>query len=282
VLDGHVGLVSYAHAMQTSTTPNILRLHDAEYNAIKAMNASGLKKFSVSPMHYKHWLDTKDSVDESGDSLRFGRALHCLCLEGDEAFFNKFAVTPVVDRRTKEGKLAWQNFIDTNGGKDFVTAEEFSNAQQMADRFRSNPYVKELFSAGVITEGVLLGEINGAQFKGRFDLYCPSAGIMLDIKTISKQATYRNIRRAIYDYDYMRQEAVYMSLANSGNIKVNKFVFSFMEKDCPHGIAHVSNDPSMMHNVYSELDALAHLYKQCVDSDTWPPAVFESAVLTIL
>lgn len=257
-------------------------MSDSEYNSIKAMNATGLKKFSVSPMHYKHWLDTKDMEDDSGESLRFGRALHCMCLEGDEVFNSKFAITPVVDRRTKEGKATWQNFIDTNGGKDFVTPDEFANAQQMADRFRSNPLVNKLLEIGVVTEGVLLGDVYGVPFKGRFDLYCPSMGVMLDIKTISKQPTYRNVRRAIFDYDYLRQEAVYRCLAIDNNLTVEKFIFTFMERDCPNGIAHVTNDITIMQPVYSELEILARQYKHCLESDTWPAAESESTTLTII
>lgn len=272
----------YALAMNTTKgLANILRISDSEYNSIKAMNATGLKKFSVSPMHYKHWLDTKDTQDDSGESLRFGRALHCLCLEGQDTFNNKFAITPVVDRRTKEGKLAWQNFLNENAGRDFVTPDEFSSAQQMADRFRSNKMINEIIEAGVVTEGVLLGNVFGSPFKGRFDMYCPSLRIMLDLKSISKPPTHRNVSRAMSDYDYRRQEAVYRKLAYDCNMQVEKFIFTFMEKDCPHGIAHVSNSEASMHFAYIELEQLALDYKECLDLDVWPGAPCESHVMEI-
>ena len=269
-----------------SNTPNniqsrILRLSDAEYNGINAMNASGLKKFMVSPMHYRHWLDTKDQEDESGTSLRFGRALHCLALEGTETFNNKFAITPVVDRRTKEGKLAWQSFNDSNAGRDFVTADEFATAQQMADRFRSNPLIAEMLERGVVTEGVLLGDINGAPFKGRFDMLCPSTGVMVDLKSMGKPPTYWSVKKAIRDYNYNIQEAVYRKLCIANGFDLHEFIFTFIEKDCPHGIFHASNSIDVVHSAYDDLDILAASYVQCKNTDTWPGAGSETNVLVI-
>ena len=56
-----------------------------------------------SPAHFRWW---KDNPPEDTASLLFGRAVLKFVLEKDD-FFNEFAVAPLVDRRTKEGKAEW-------------------------------------------------------------------------------------------------------------------------------------------------------------------------------
>ena len=39
-------------------------------------------------------------------------------------FGNEYAVAPVCDRRTSDGKLMWKTFIEENEGKTIVSADD--------------------------------------------------------------------------------------------------------------------------------------------------------------
>lgn len=253
-------------------------INDAEYNNIQAMNYSGLKHFMKSPMHYRHWLANKEdsfNQDESG-ALRLGRATHCLALEGRESFNRKFAVSPVVDRRTKEGKLAWQSFIEENAGKDFVRPEEYAVALNIADRFSGNKFIISLMEkdANYITEGVLVSELQladgkRAMFKCRFDMYFPELGIFVDLKTSQHTPTYQKARYVIRDNMYHIQEHLYTQVARSLGLPVNGFVFSIVEKQEPYGLGHFYTSEETRSEAKDLFDTYSTEYANCVATNEW-------------
>lgn len=266
---------------ENTTINGILKMPEQNYHSLEAFNASGLKQFLKSPMHYRAWKAEQALGEDSTEALRFGRALHCLALEGHEEFNKRFAVAPVVDRRTKEGKAAWEAFINDNAGKDFVKAEEFITAQHMADRFRCNPLYAELAHAGIIVEGVIVAKLNGVLCKGKFDVFCPSKGIILDLKSIDKTPTYHTVRKAIFDYNYDIQDAFYRKLFMAIGIDIHGFQFSFVEKSEPYGIANVSMSVDILHQAYDRVDECLAQYKTCTETDVWPGLVSENTVITI-
>ena len=95
-----------------------------------------------SPAHFRYW---KDNPQEDTASLLFGRSVHKYVLEKDD-FFNEFAVAPLVDRRTKEGKAQWLLFQDQSVGKDIITQEDFEKIQAMYDALYATPFVAKLLS----------------------------------------------------------------------------------------------------------------------------------------
>ena len=95
-----------------------------------------------SPAHFRYW---KDNPQEDTQSLLFGRAVHKYVLEKDD-FFNEFAVAPLIDRRTKEGKAQWLLFQDQSVGKDIITQEDFEKIQAMYDALYATPFVAKLLS----------------------------------------------------------------------------------------------------------------------------------------
>lgn len=60
-----------------------------------------------------------------------GSAVHAMV----EGIFNEaFAVAPSLDRRTKDGKVAFAEFQTANAGKDILTAEQYEAVEGMALR----------------------------------------------------------------------------------------------------------------------------------------------------
>ena len=70
-------------------------MSDAKYHGIHACSASGLKKLAASSMDY--WADSilnpeRDDERERKDYFDFGNAIHCLVLEGEEAYARRYVV----------------------------------------------------------------------------------------------------------------------------------------------------------------------------------------------
>lgn len=68
-------------------------MSDEEYHAIHAVSFSGLKRLSVSSMNY--WADSvlnPDREEREAKFFDFGKAIHCLVLEGEDCYAARYAV----------------------------------------------------------------------------------------------------------------------------------------------------------------------------------------------
>ena len=86
-----------------------LKMSNKEYRKSEGVSSTDLKKMVKSPAHYKYWKEHSEELDTN--SFLIGRAVHKYVLEKDD-FFNEFAVAPLVDRRTKDGKAEWSLFLE--------------------------------------------------------------------------------------------------------------------------------------------------------------------------
>lgn len=79
---------------------------DEEYRALKRLNQSVLKKMDTkeggSPKHAKAAFDGLLKFDT--DTLRLGRAEHCLIVEGDEAFHSRYEISEPCQAILASGK----------------------------------------------------------------------------------------------------------------------------------------------------------------------------------
>lgn len=81
---------------------------NSEYHANKAVSKSDLDLINRSPLHY---INAVKNPKEQTESMLFGSVVHKLVLE-PETFAAEYIAAPKCDRRTKEGKARWQEFID--------------------------------------------------------------------------------------------------------------------------------------------------------------------------
>ena len=159
----------------------------AVYDGWDAINYSSLKKFMVSPKHYKNWIETKDN-EEPNDALRFGTAVHMMCLQ-PQHFSDRFIISPICDRRTKEGKQVWSEFQEQSAsyGNNWLKEDEAISCKQISNAVLSNPFFNTLNDKHfeVYREAGFLTEFGGIEVKGRIDLYNKTNNVIVDIKTIS-------------------------------------------------------------------------------------------------
>ena len=134
-----------------------------DYVALDGINASLLKKVTVSPRYAKWTKDNPDNRDTP--STRIGRAVHVAVLEPDE--LPKRYVVWTGGRRY--GK-AWNEFKEENEGKEILTEPEFEQVGLMSSAVANDPEAKKLVTGGAPEVSIEWGDPRtGARCKCRLD-----------------------------------------------------------------------------------------------------------------
>ena len=114
---------------------------NAEYRKKEGISSSDLKRMMKSMAHWKYYHDNPE--DNDTEALQFGRAYHKLMLEPDD-FDNEFIVSPKFDRRTKDGKAAYEEFLKKADGKEVINEETYQKLLEMQKALYDTPFVKLL------------------------------------------------------------------------------------------------------------------------------------------
>lgn len=252
-----------------------------EYKQSNYLNYSGMKKMLISPAHYKSWLAEQMEPEEPERELRIGLATHALCLQ-PESFDSAFAIAPVCDRRTTDGKRIWKEFLESSPGKLALTAEEYHIARSCADSVNRNSWFKRCIEdeKRIIEKPFFLkNEHFKHGIKGRPDLVSPKNHTIVDIKTHGGNLDKHDITKAIYRNKYYLQELVYSILVNQNGVPVNEFIFIFVEKKEPYSSVSVGIDnPFMTKAATEELTMAISLFEKCMETNEWPD-LSESSIL---
>ena len=200
-----------------------------EYHSIAAVSNSYLQRLKRIPAAAK-------VEQEDNEAFLFGRAFHCLLLEGSGIFYSLFAIAPDIDKRTKDGKENWRVFCAENVGKGIITAGQYEAMAGMIASVNEHP-----FAARVLLEG--LSEQSCFWTDKETGLYCkcrpdrvPSGGhgVILDVKT-TRDATQHGFTRSVASYGYHRQAAFYIDGFNAvSDTTVDAFIFIVVEKEPPY------------------------------------------------
>jgi len=146
------------------------------YHNLDGISGTSLTFLEESNAHYENraifWHDS--------EALTFGNLVHTLCLE-PEKMPNLYAIAPVFDGRTKEGKAAREEWLQRSSGKTSIALDDFEIASRMATHVEA--IAGHIISAG-IRERSFFAEPDGMVIKARPDILTPQ-GDDYDLKTIS-------------------------------------------------------------------------------------------------
>ena len=106
---------------------------EKEYREHPAISRSELWKFRESPQKFKY---AKEHPPEPTPALLFGQVFHKLALE-PETFSEEFIAAPEIDRRTKDGKAATQEFLQAAEGKSVIDAGTLQHAAEMVEALQA-------------------------------------------------------------------------------------------------------------------------------------------------
>lgn len=189
---------------------------------MKHLSYSSLKAFAKSPNHYLQYIAREF---KETPAMAFGRAFHCLLLEGEETFSERYAVAPNCDKRTKVGKEEWQSFSEANQGREILDGGDYQSILKMIESVNSQER-KSLKQ--ITTEVNISGWISEIEFKGVVDGI--SASHILDVKT-TQDASPKAFQRQMYDLKYHLQAAIYCEITG-----VSEYYIMAVESSAPFNV----------------------------------------------
>lgn len=249
--------------------PKFEVMSNAEYRAREGLSSSDIKRMMKSMATWKFFKDNPQE-DQDTPSLKFGRACHKFMLEPYD-FDNEFAVTPKIDKRTKEGKEEYAKFLAENGNKELIDEETYEKLTKMKEVLYATPLVKELIAGEHEKSFFWTDEKFGIPCKTRPDSFGEFRGqpIIVDYKTTSDAETTAFMRSAI-KFNYDVQAAHYCEGLRSIYGKDFMFVFIAQETKAPYLVNILQADDYFMDNGIEVRNKMLETYKKCIELDEYP------------
>lgn len=252
--------------LQDGIYPGMTR---SRYGAIEAASYSKLKNFERSAAHAREYMLHPSEPTESMD---FGSASHCCILE-PERFASDYVAAPKVDRRTKEGKNAWNEFEDLNRDKEILSAEDMELCTEMAAAVRLHPFVRDLLSAPGKNEVCVVwtDPVTHLRCKALIDRICTLAGhtFVLDFKT-TQNATPNLFASQAARLQYHVQAAHYLNGLNTLAPVPRKWLWIAQEKTRPYCSAVYRATPEVLSVGEALIDHYLEQLAECQQTNIWP------------
>lgn len=239
---------------------------EKEYRSHPAISRSELWRIRESPEKFK-WY--KENPQEPTPALVFGQLFHAMVLQ-PEIIEHEFAVDPNLNRRTKEGKIAYAEWLSASEGKTIVTAEMWDKAVEMCAALNENEFCRKLLSGKKEMPFFWTDEDTQEACKCRADVLTEIEGIPLvvDLKTTIDASTDSFIRDAVkFGYDF--QAAMYLEGVKANTGVEHGFVFIAIEKEPPYSINILQADSAFIKHGYDLFREYIGIYHDCKTTGNW-------------
>lgn len=241
---------------------------EIEYRKMDGISRSELWRLRESPEKFK-WY--QEHPEPPTPALTFGAAVHKILLEPD-TFRDEFAVAPKCDRRTKDGREAYNAFLGASVGKSIITLADYEKAQDMANKALKAPSVKKLLAGEHEKPFFWVDDLTVEKCKCRVDCITNIDGqpTIIDYKTAKSAATH-SFNRSIYNYGYHVQAAMYSDgvMAAMELTERPDFKFIVQEKYPPYAVNIVTVPPEVMLAGLDKFRELIGIYHQCRETGYW-------------
>jgi hypothetical protein len=243
----------------------------AKYREIDALNISTLKHGLKSMAHVNAaMVGTKD---EPTPQMALGTALHARLLRPTE-YDELIVVAPNVDRRTKEGKAAWEKFVHEAAGKTVITVEQAGQVAVMEHALRSDPETADVLRGLTHVEMPMFwGEAcrgSTVAAKGQVDGFRETDGLLIDVKTCAS-AHPKAVEQAVHNYGYHLQAEWYeRGIKACAGVDPQPMLFVFVESVEPYLTLLVRLDPETRAIARVQVDELLARFQACRQHDLWP------------
>jgi exodeoxyribonuclease VIII len=247
-------------------------MNNAEYHAMPGISKSGLDLINRSPAHYR-WA--KDNPSDPTPAMRLGTLTHLAVLEPDR-FDSECIVMPVLDRRTKDGKLRWEQFQADYPDHELLTSDEHTRIMSIRDAVRAHPMARKLMDriAEVEVSTFWKDPISGIECRCRPDAELDN-GMLIDLKTTRDAGP--GFERSVRQYRYHVQAAFYGD--GLGGMEVRPMVFIAVETEAPYLVSCNIIGPDSLVAGREAYRRNLDTYAKCVESGIWPG--YSDAIQTI-
>jgi hypothetical protein len=200
----------------------IFNLPASEYNALKGIRSTALKRMLKTPLDYKMGSDETDSK-----ALTFGTAVHTFILEPEK--FDSIYTSYFGDGRSAEAKA----FKAANADKTILGKADVEVLARIRKAIKQNENFKSILASGKAeVTGICKDFETGLDLKARADIYTPET--IWDVKTDANGMSDKEIFRTILRYNYHFSAAHYMRVFSQASpIPPKNFGWIFIDKVSP-------------------------------------------------
>lgn len=246
-------------------------MNERDYNEAEGIRRSDLWKMEDSPEKFKWFLD---HPMEQTPAMAFGSACHMRIMEYT-LFKKSYAVAPAVDKRTKEGKETWAQFVAENADKEIISAEDMEAMDGMAEAISKSPLGKKLLWGKGETETPYFwtDKETGEKCKVKCDrvVTYKRRKYIVDYKTALAADTF-HFNSSLWKLGYFMQAGMYaegMKMAKKMK-KLPGFMFVVQEKKPPYSVNVVEVSEEVMNAGIAKFHSLLEKYHACKVADKWP------------
>jgi exodeoxyribonuclease VIII len=228
------------------------------------ISASDIKSFMKSPQYYffNKYAEKKQRNEDSRHYI-IGSALHESVLEPHQ-FFDNYTISPKFDRRTKEGKKEYEDFVISNKNKGILFEDEMDMITKMGANALKNKSLTEFICDSYRELSIYtIDEKTGLKIKLRPDVYCKNKSTIVDIKTCVDSSS-REFKRNVYSYGYSISAAFYIDFSNREN-----YIFCAIEKNQPHQVSLYALNDEMIEYGRQQYRMGLDLLKWSYDNNYW-------------
>lgn len=245
----------------------IYDITNEQYHASQGISRSKLMLLDKSPYHF--WYETMSGLAEKHEStaaMNIGSAFHTMLLE-PEKFQMEFAVSPKVDRRTKQGKEEWELFSQISEGKIILSDDQFVKVNKMVALVSKHEIVTTLLGEAVYEQSIFwTDKETELQFKTRPDIW--SSKMVVDLKTTNDASAYSFMRSAL-NYGYYLQAGMAFEACKAIGKPFDMFVILACEKEAPHVPAiYIMKDDALQFGI-DQFTSYKRKLKKCMDENKW-------------
>lgn len=239
------------------------------YHGIDACSASRLKLLKKSPAHCKYAIENQDQ--KKTPALVLGSAVHCMVLE-PELFESRFVIKPTFGRTKAalEEKAAWEA---ANCNRDVIDADDYGLCCKLRELLTAHKLAGPILrqKSDVEISGLWIDSLTGILCKLRADAVSDKLSLCVDLKT-TEDASPRAFSKAIFDYGYHRQGAMYLDGWKALGRDYRHYCIIAVEKKPPYGIAvyRLATDGKAISLGRRENRALMNRYAECLNASHWP------------
>lgn len=238
------------------------------YHASAGISRSALMQLNKSPYHYwANYINSEREPQEKTPEFILGNLIHTLVLEPHLAD-ERYVVPPELDRRTKDGKFKYMQFIGTLCGREEVSREHWLIANNVAKAVLRHELAAQLLEGYAIEQSIYFTHSwTGAQCKVRPD--ARNGSLVVDLKTTA-DASYRAFQSSAYKYGYFCQAGMIQCALESIGIEMERFVIVSVEKKYPYPVGLFVLDEEAIDFGVNQFNELMSRYNKCRKIWEWP------------
>lgn len=246
-----------------------------EYQAINAINQSGLKNILKCPAYYEYKRD--NFIDT--DAMRFGRMLHSFILE-NKTFKNDYYITEKIRRAGSK----WDTVLFEAGNREVFFHEDLEAAAEIQHSLSENEYYIDIATNSAREQSLIWKDDEMGLFcKARLDgfIEIDNKHLAFDLKT-TRDCSKSAFIKSFFTLGYDVQAAFYLDGYSkiTGNTP-EFFVIFAVEKEAPYLNANyaIPYSSSIIENGRAIYKKALKTYKECVENDNFDIGLSEGTTI---